>query len=80
LLVLDGGQGKADEPPLDPGDWLRPGGVAVVDDFTPMRTWPPTYDGQPDTARMYWLRHPRLCAAEVKVTPAAASILATYMG
>jgi predicted O-methyltransferase YrrM len=81
LLVLDGGgQGKADEPPLDPGDWLRPGGVAVLDDFTPMTTWPPTYNGQPDTARMHWLRHPRLRAAEVKVTPTAASILATYLG
>jgi hypothetical protein len=40
----------------------------------------PTYNGQPDTARMYWLRHPRLRAAEVKVTPTAASILATYLG
>lgn len=37
LLVLDGGgQGKADEPPLDPGDWMRPGGIVVLDDFTPM--------------------------------------------
>ena len=81
LLILDGGgQGKADEPPLDPGDWLRAGGVAVLDDFTPMTTWPPTYNEQPDTARMFWLRHPRLRAAEVNVTPTAASILATYVG
>jgi predicted O-methyltransferase YrrM len=36
LLVLDGGgQGKGDEPPLEPAEWLRPGGVVVLDDFTP---------------------------------------------
>jgi predicted O-methyltransferase YrrM len=81
LLVLDGGgQGKGDEPPLDPGDWLRPGGLVVLDDFTPMTSWPPTHDGRPDAARMYWLNHPRLRAAEVRVTPTAASIVATFVG
>ena len=81
LLVLDGGgQGKADEPPLDPGDWLRPGGLVVLDDFTPMTSWPPTFNGQPDTARIHWMSHPGLRAAEVRVTPAAAAILATYLG
>ncbi len=81
LLVLDGGgQGKSDEPPLDPGDWLRPGGVVVLDDFTPMGAWPPSHDGQPDHARMYWLDHPRLRTVEVRVTPTAASLLAVYIG
>jgi predicted O-methyltransferase YrrM len=81
LLVLDGGgQGKGDEQPLDPGGWLRPGGLVVVDDFTPMTSWPPTHDGRPDAARMYWLSHPRLRAAEVRVTPTAASIVATFLG
>jgi len=81
LLVLDGGgQGKATGPPLEPADWLRPGGLVVLDDFTPMTGWPPTHDGQPDTARLYWLEHPRLRACEVRVTPTAASILATYTG
>jgi predicted O-methyltransferase YrrM len=81
LLILDGGgQGKGDEPPLDPADWLRPGGAVVLDDFTPMTAWPPTHDGQIDAARTYWLRHPRLCAAELRVAPDAASIVATYIG
>jgi predicted O-methyltransferase YrrM len=81
LLILDGGgQGKGDEPPLDPADWLRPGGVVVLDDFTPMTTWPPTHDGRIDAARTYWLRHPRLCGAELRVAPDAASIVATYIG
>jgi predicted O-methyltransferase YrrM len=81
LLVLDGGgQGKRDEPPLAPGDWLRPGGVVVLDDFTPMTTWPPEHRGRPDSARTYWLDHPLLRAAEVRVTPTAATIVATYLG
>ncbi|ONI92125.1 SAM-dependent methyltransferase [Saccharothrix sp. ALI-22-I] len=81
LLVLDGGgQGKGDERPLDPAEWLRPGGLVVLDDFTPMTSWPPVHDGQPDTARMYWLSHPRLRAAEVRVTPTAATIVATFLG
>jgi predicted O-methyltransferase YrrM len=81
LLVLDGGgQGKGEEPPLDPHDWLRPGGLVVLDDFAPMTGWPPKYRGEPDTARMYWFDHPRLRAAEMRVTPEAATIVATYLG
>ena len=81
LLVLDGGgQGKGEEPPLDPEEWLRPGGLVVLDDFTPMREWPPMHAGVPDAARLYWLEHPRLRAAEVRVTPEWASIIATFVG
>lgn len=81
LLVLDGGgQGKGDEPPLEPDGWLRPGGVVVLDDFTPMPVWPPTYLGRPDHTRIRWLTHPRLQTAEIKVTPTAATIIATYHG
>jgi predicted O-methyltransferase YrrM len=81
LLVLDGGgRGKNGTEPLDPAGWLRPGGLLVVDDFTPMTGWPPAFDGQPDTARLYWLRHPRLRAAELRVTPTAATLAATYVG
>lgn len=81
MLVLDGGgQGKSDEPPLDPAGWLRPGGVVVLDDFTPMTTWPPHHDGRVDTARMFWLEHPRLRTTEVRVTPTAATIVAMYIG
>lgn len=81
LLVLDGGgHGKGVDPPLEPARWLRPGGVVVVDDFVPMTRWPPTVRGAVDHARMYWLQHPRLRAAEVRVTPTAASIVATFLG
>ncbi|NBH11080.1 SAM-dependent methyltransferase [Amycolatopsis sp. SID8362] len=77
LLVLDGGgQGKGAEPPLDPRRWLRPWGTLVIDDFTPMTSWPPTYDGAPDTARLHWLRHPDLLATELRLTPGSATIVA----
>jgi predicted O-methyltransferase YrrM len=81
LLVLDGGgQGKADEPPLDPSQWLRPGGLVVIDDFTPMTGWPPTHDGRLDEARLYWLEHPRLRTAEIRVAPQAATLVGCLIG
>jgi predicted O-methyltransferase YrrM len=81
LLVLDGGgQGKQDEAPLNPADWLRPGGLLVIDDFTPSTTWPPRYAGQIDTVRQHWLDHPDLRATQVNVTPTSTTILATYVG
>src|SRR5690606_37490709 len=81
LLFLDGGgQGKGGQPPLDPARWLRPGGIVVVDDLTPMTGWPPTHEGVPDHARMYWLEHPRLRAAEIRGTPTSATIVATFIG
>ena len=75
-----GGQGKADEPPLDPEGWLRPGGLVVLDDFTPASVWPPMHNGRPDTARLHWLCHRWLRAAEIRVAPDAATIVATYLG
>ena len=81
LLVLDGGgQGKGDEPPLDPAAWLRPGGLLVIDDFSPLTGWPPTYAGHTDTARLHWLDHPLLRATQVNLTPHHATILAIFIG
>lgn len=80
LLVLDGGgQGKGAEPPLDPHDWLRPWGTLVVDDFTPMSSWPPAFEGAPDAARLHWLRHPDLLATELRLTPGLATVVARYV-
>jgi hypothetical protein len=81
MLVLDGGgQGKAEETPLNPADWLRLGGVVVIDDFTPMARWPPRHGGLLDEARLYWLQHPQLRTAEIRVTPYSASLVGTYVG
>ncbi|WP_433043951.1 O-methyltransferase [Dactylosporangium sp. CS-033363] len=80
LLVLDGGgQGKGAEPPLEPAEWLRPGGLIAMDDFTPSTSWPPMYEGRVDEPRRHWLDHPDLRATEVRVAPDAAAVLATYL-
>ncbi len=76
LLALDGGgQGKGTQPPLDVGRWVRPGGLVVLDDFTPTAQWPPVHEGRPDAARLHWLRHPRLPSTELPLTPTAATIV-----
>ncbi len=81
LLVLDGGgQGKGDEPPLNPADWLLPGGTVVIDDFTPFTTWPPEHDGGPDIARLHWLAHPDLLATEIRLSANLATIVARMVG
>jgi predicted O-methyltransferase YrrM len=81
LLVLDGGgAGKGADPPIAPEDWLRPGGLVVIDDLAPLREWPPMFEGRSDTARLYWLEHPRLRATQLNVTPTAAAIVATFLG
>ncbi|HEU0241638.1 MAG TPA: class I SAM-dependent methyltransferase [Micromonosporaceae bacterium] len=85
LLVLDGGgTGKRGaghhEPPLDPLAWVRPGGLIVIDDFTPSVGWPPTHDGSVDTVRLFWLEHPHLRSAQLMLAPDAATIVATVVG
>jgi predicted O-methyltransferase YrrM len=78
LLVLDGGgSGKWDSEAADPAVLLRPGGTLVIDDLTPARDWPPVFQGQVDTARMHWLTHPGLDAAELRLAPDLAALVAT---
>lgn len=81
LLALDGGgQGKGADPAIDPAEWLRPGGLVVMDDFAPLTGWPPLFQGEVDEARRHWLEHPRLRATQVNVTPERSTLLATYVG
>jgi predicted O-methyltransferase YrrM len=78
LLVLDGGaHGKGGREPADPQVLLRPGGTVVIDDLTPARDWPPRFAGQVDDARMHWLTHPELDAAELRLAPDLAALVAT---
>jgi predicted O-methyltransferase YrrM len=78
LLVLDGGaHGKAGPPAVDPDVLLRPGGALVIDDLTPARDWPPRYAGRIDEARMSWLSYPGLDAAELRLAPDLAALVAT---
>jgi predicted O-methyltransferase YrrM len=77
LLFLDGGgRAKAAEVPIDPAAWLTPGGVVVIDDFTPADAWPPRHEGSVDIARLAWLEHPSLLATELRTGPGAAAIVA----
>lgn len=76
LLVLDGGgQAKDDGDAADPAALLRPGGLLVIDDFTPCRGAAPVFDGAPDTARLHWLDHPLLRTVEVPLAPDLAVLI-----
>jgi predicted O-methyltransferase YrrM len=67
LLFADGGKAKADEAIAG---LLAPGGTLVLDDLTPGRR-------EPDPVRELWLRHPRLAAVELQVSPREVVIVAT---
>jgi predicted O-methyltransferase YrrM len=77
LLVLDGGAHGKRGGRADPAVLLRPGGTLVIDDLTPAQDWPPRFNGQVDEARMYWLTHPELDAAELRLAPDLAALVAT---
>jgi predicted O-methyltransferase YrrM len=78
LLVLDGGgAGKAGAPAADPEVLLRPGGTLVIDDLAPASSWPPLFGGQADPGRMHWLTHPAVDAAELRLAPDLAALVAT---
>ncbi len=49
-------------------DFLSPGGIAVLDDFTPTASWPPMYHGSVDVLRHRWLTDERFVTSEVMVT------------
>jgi predicted O-methyltransferase YrrM len=55
---------------------LEPGGVVVLDDFTPFAGWPPIYEGRVDSTREQWLTDPRFTTVEVMVTEDASVLIA----
>jgi len=76
LLFLDARE------PKDSGadtvvDLVEPGGVVVLDDFTPCSSWPPIYEGRVDALREQWLTDERFTTAEVMVASDASVLLAT---
>jgi hypothetical protein len=59
-------------------DTERAGLVAsLFTDLTPASTWPPRFDGEIDQARLHWLTHPALDAAELRLAPDLAALVAT---
>jgi predicted O-methyltransferase YrrM len=77
LLVLDGGggDGASGHAPIDPKVALKPFGALVVDDFTPISSWPPAHHDEVDLARLHWLQHPDLLATEVVLCPEMSTIV-----
>ncbi|WP_405775454.1 class I SAM-dependent methyltransferase [Streptomyces sp. NBC_01390] len=74
VFFCDGG-GKRDNPQLVV-ELLAPGGVLVLDDFTPSSGWPPRFAGAVDELRMFYLTHPALHATEVLTTSTESAVLA----
>ena len=76
LLFLDARE------PKDSGadtiiDLVEPGGVVVLDDFTPCASWPPVFAGRVDALREQWLTDERFTTVEVMVASDASVLIAT---
>lgn len=74
VFFCDGG-GKRDDPERIV-ELLAPGGVLVLDDFTPSPCWPPRFGDEVDELRLFYLTHPALEATEVLTTPHSAAVVA----
>lgn len=58
-------------------DLVEPGGLVVLDDFTPCESWPPVQDGRVDVLREEWLTDKRFTTVEVMVAPDTSVLIAT---
>lgn len=76
LLFLDVREAKRTGPDTAV-DLVTPGGMVVLDDFTPCETWPPMYEGRVDTMRQQWLLDERFTTAEIMVAADASVLIAT---
>ncbi|WP_248582424.1 class I SAM-dependent methyltransferase [Nocardioides sp. InS609-2] len=76
LLFLD--SGEPDSVRVDAvADLVEPGGLVVLDDFTPCEVWPPIHRGRVDTLREEWLTDERFTAVEVMIASDASAVIAT---
>jgi predicted O-methyltransferase YrrM len=76
LLFLDAREPE-DSGPETVADLVEPGGIVVLDDFTPCASWPPLDGGRVDTLREAWLVDERFTTAEVMVAPDTSVLIAT---
>ena len=58
-------------------DLVEPGGIVVMDDFTPCEVWPPITGGRVDALRESWLTDERFTAVKVMVAQDASALIAT---
>lgn len=75
LIFLDAGSAKA-WPRQEIVDLLAPGGMIVLDDFTPCPTWPPLAGGRVDRLRQEWLSDEGLVSVDVMVAEDTSVIIA----
>jgi predicted O-methyltransferase YrrM len=75
LLFVDARDAKESVDAL--ADLIEPGGMVVLDDFTPCTHWPPIYEGRVDSLREQWLSDVRFTTVEVMVTDDSSVVLAT---
>jgi predicted O-methyltransferase YrrM len=78
LLFVDVASAKEDEAERV-ADALAPGGIAVLDDLTPEEQWTDQQRRQwsgGDPVRLFWLRHPSLVAAELRMSATSSIVLA----
>jgi predicted O-methyltransferase YrrM len=75
LLFLDAREPK-DSGPDPVADLVEPGGIVVLDDFTPCASWPPVYGGRVDVLREQWLTDERFTTVEVMVAADTAVLVA----
>ena len=80
LLAFDGGwgSGKMGDQRVELAEVVKPHGLVTIDDFTPMREFPPRYQGAVDAGRTYWLTHPDVLATELQVAPDMAVLVARH--
>lgn len=76
MLFVDVSEAK-DAGAEDVIDALAIGGLAIIDDLTPVEFWPDEWKDKPDPVRERWLENPRLRSVEILVTPRSAVVLAT---
>ncbi|MFJ9884894.1 O-methyltransferase [Streptomyces sp. NPDC091287] len=74
VFFCDGG-GKRDDPE-GVVELLAPGGLLILDDFTPSPHWPPRFGGVVDELRLFYLNHPALVATEILTTPVSSTVVA----
>ncbi len=76
LLFLDAREPEASGPDVV-SELVEPGGVVVLDDFTPCDSWPPLTGGRVDSLRERWLTDDRFTAVELRVAADTSAIVAT---
>jgi predicted O-methyltransferase YrrM len=57
-------------------DMLEPGGIIVLDDFTPSPGWPPMDTGRVDQLRQEWLTDDRFTSVDVMVAADTSVVIA----